>query len=100
MQRCGYRLIGFEPHRKVPKLRTLYFRTLYLGMVCKMIKWERNLCPDCNLVWERNLDDAWRYISVIAVPVPADRVCPICSIKLCMHWVRPLPLLPEESEQQ
>lgn len=85
---------------KVPKLRTLYFRTLYLGMVCKMIKWERNLCPDCNLVWERNLDDAWRYISVIAVPVPADRVCPICSIKLCMHWVRPLPLLPEESEQQ
>jgi hypothetical protein len=65
-----------------------------------MIKWERNFCPDCNLVWERNLDGAWRYISRMAVPVPEDRVCPICSSKLHMHWVRPLPLLPEDSQQQ
>ena len=65
-----------------------------------MIKWERNFCPNCNLVWERNLDGAWRYISMIAVPVPDDRVCPICSSSLYIQWVRPLPVLPEESHQQ
>jgi len=80
---------------KVPKRGIFYQETTR-----HMIKWERNFCPDCNLVWERNLDGAWRYISRMAVPVPEDRVCPICSSKLHMHWVRPLPLLPEDSQQQ
>ena len=87
--------MGFELTGKVRKPRTLYQETAH-----NMIKWERNLCPDCTLVWERNLDGAWRYISIIAVPVPDERVCPICSSKLYMHWVRPLPLFPEDSHQQ
>jgi hypothetical protein len=62
-----------------------------------MLKWERYFCPECSLVWERNLDGAWRYMAMIAVPMPSDRKCPLCSSKLHMHWVRPLPILLEET---
>ncbi len=61
-----------------------------------MTLWERCLCPECQLVWERNLDGAWRYTAMIAVPVPDERSCPICASKLIMMWKKPLPVLPEE----
>ncbi len=64
-----------------------------------MLTWEKHLCPDCSFVWERNLDGAWRYISMIAMPLPEERACPICKSSLQMKWLRPLPVLPENDKQ-
>ncbi|HEU5227257.1 MAG TPA: hypothetical protein VFU49_05540 [Ktedonobacteraceae bacterium] len=61
-----------------------------------MHQWERNLCPTCTLIWERNLDGAWRYISLIAVPLPTERACPICTNNFQMTWVTQLPTLPDD----
>ncbi|MBO0778504.1 MAG: hypothetical protein J2P37_06705 [Ktedonobacteraceae bacterium] len=63
-----------------------------------MTPWERCLCPDCTLVWERNLDGAWRYIARIAVPVPAERACPACASNLRVQWMEPLPVLPKDEK--
>lgn len=63
-----------------------------------MALWERCLCPDCSFVWERNLDGAWRYTAMVAVPVPEERACPICASNLHMVWERPLPVLPEDKQ--
>lgn len=65
-----------------------------------MNMWERNLCPDCSLVWERDLDGAWRYIAMVDVPLPAERACPVCRSGMHMQWVRPLPVLPEAQEEK
>jgi hypothetical protein len=63
-----------------------------------MTQWQRNMCPDCTLVWEHNLDGAWRYIAMIAIPVPIERVCPLCSSNLSIKWVKPLPTFPQEAK--
>lgn len=64
-----------------------------------MLTWERNVCPNCSLVWERNLDGAWRYIARIAVPLPEERACPVCQSKLHLRWIRPVPVLPSTERQ-
>jgi hypothetical protein len=64
-----------------------------------MNQWERCLCPDCALVWERNLDGAWRYTALIDVPLPAERSCPICASNLFMVWEKPLPVFPSTEEE-
>jgi hypothetical protein len=61
-------------------------------------RWERCLCPDCTLVWERNLDGAWRYIARVAVPLPEEKSCPICTINLYMQWEQSLPILPDSDK--
>jgi hypothetical protein len=58
-----------------------------------MVSLERYLCPGCTLVWERNLDGAWRYLAMLAVPRPDERSCPTCSAVMPMIWIEPLPLL-------
>ncbi|MBE3560480.1 MAG: hypothetical protein IMW89_14835 [Ktedonobacteraceae bacterium] len=63
-----------------------------------MLHWERCLCPECTLVWERNLDGAWRYIALVAVPLPQERPCPLCASNLSLHWEKPLPALPLTEE--
>jgi hypothetical protein len=63
-----------------------------------MPQWQRSVCPDCMLIWERDLDGAWRYISLVAIPVPAERTCPLCHSNLYVKWVRPLPVLPQEEK--
>ncbi len=64
-----------------------------------MIQWERNTCPDCSLIWERNLDGVWRYVAMISVPLPSDRACPVCASGLHMEWARPLPVFPKDEEE-
>jgi hypothetical protein len=64
-----------------------------------MPRWERSLCPGCSLIWERNLDGAWRYISLVAVPLPVERGCPMCKSNLRVEWKRPLPVLPAEKAE-
>jgi len=61
-----------------------------------VMNWERSICPTCSLIWERNLDGAWRYTSLIAVPMPAERSCPLCASHLRVKWIVPLPVLPED----
>jgi hypothetical protein len=60
--------------------------------------WERNICPDCSYIWERDLDGTWRYISLIAVPVPEERTCPVCNMNMHIKWVSPLPTLPQKQK--
>ncbi len=62
-----------------------------------MTQWERNICPDCTLVWERNLDGIWRYIAMVSVPLPAERTCPVCASGFHMQWEKVLPVLPENA---
>ena len=64
-----------------------------------MLHWQRNICPQCTLIWEHNLDGAWRYIAMVAVPLPSERECPVCRNNFSMHWEKPLPVLPLTNDQ-
>jgi hypothetical protein len=63
-----------------------------------MLPWERCLCPNCTLIWERNLDGVWRYIALVAVPLPQEKTCPVCASNLSMRWKKALPVLPSVEE--